>query len=106
MDYVKQVAITTHDDLPTLLAAIGDDPIWLTSGLGGAPHWSARYASNAWIFLGKESAGLPESLLVRHPDRITQIPMIENTRGLNISTSAGIVLYEALRQLALPSGHA
>jgi tRNA (cytidine/uridine-2'-O-)-methyltransferase len=106
MDYIKDVAITTHDDLPALLAAIGTDPVWLTSGLSGAPHWSANYMPNAWIFLGKESAGLPESLLAQHPDRIIQIPMIENTRGLNISTSAGIVLYEVLRQLALSPGPA
>src|SRR6185295_9615672 len=58
MDYVQHVALTVHADLPSLLQVIGDDPIMLTSGLGGQPMWSVRFAANTWIFLGKESAGL------------------------------------------------
>jgi tRNA (cytidine/uridine-2'-O-)-methyltransferase len=102
MDYVQNTAITVHDDLPTLLNKIANDPILLTSGLAGRPHWSATFTTNTWIFLGKESAGLPQPLLDAHPNRIIQIPMLAETRGLNISTAAGIVLYEALRQLATP----
>ena len=100
MDYLQNVPITIHDDLPALLAKIGNDPLWLTSGLTGSAHWSARFEPNAWIFFGKESAGLPQSLLDQHPNRSLQIPMTAHTRGLNIATAAGIVLYEALRQLS------
>jgi tRNA (cytidine/uridine-2'-O-)-methyltransferase len=72
----------------------------LTSGLGGTNLWSIRFAPNTWIFLGKESAGLPAALLAAHREKTAHIPMQPNTRGLNLSTSAGIVLYEALRQLS------
>lgn len=99
MDYLKNVAMTVHDDLSSLLAAIGDEPMVLTSGLGGKAHWSVAYARNAWIFFGKESAGLPAELLAARAAEVVRIPMVEGTRGLNIATSAGIVLYEALRQL-------
>jgi tRNA (cytidine/uridine-2'-O-)-methyltransferase len=96
MDYVRQVEITIHNDLDSLFKVIGDEPVLLTSGLGGEPLWSARLAANTWLFFGKESAGLPQTLLAAHPT--VQIPMLPNTRGLNLSTAAGIVLYEALRQ--------
>ncbi len=100
MDYVQHVPITIHDNLPALLAAIGGDPLLLTSGLAGQPLWSAKFAVRTWILLGKESAGLPASLLAAHTQRTIQIPMREDTRGLNLSTAAGIILYEALRQIA------
>jgi len=100
MDYLQHVAMTVHDDLAALMGRIGTEPIWLTSGLDGPAHWSAGFEPNAWIFFGKESAGLPAELLERHRERVVRIPMAENSRGLNVSTAAGIVLYEALRQVA------
>jgi tRNA (cytidine/uridine-2'-O-)-methyltransferase len=100
MDYLLDVKIAVHDDLAAVMAAVGGDPIVLTSGLGGENLWSIRFSPNTWIFLGKESAGLPEILLAAHRDRTAHIPMQPQARGLNLSTSAGIVLYEALRQLS------
>ena len=102
MDYLDRVAITVHDDLVALFAAIGSEPFLLTTGLDdipSVPHWSAGAATNTWLLFGKESAGLPTALLAKYPDRTIRIPMTAAERGLNLSTSAGIVLYEALRQL-------
>ncbi len=98
MDYLKSVDLTVHDELSSLIEQIGNAPRLFTSGLGGMPHWDAAYAPDAWIFFGKESAGLPPALLASHPAQVIQIPMQDETRGLNLATSAGIVLYEALRQ--------
>jgi len=98
MDYLQAVPMTIHDDLPALFRVIDVDPFVLTSGLQGMPHCSMRIERNCWILLGKESAGLPALLLEAHPGRIAQIPMVEGTRGLNLSTAAGIMVYEALRQ--------
>ncbi len=47
---------------------------------------------------GKESAGIPEEILVKHPDTAIRIPMNEDIRSLNLANSVAIVLYEALRQ--------
>ena len=47
---------------------------------------------------GKESAGLPEELLVKNPERTVRIPMRENLRSLNLSNSAAVAVYEVLRQ--------
>jgi tRNA (cytidine/uridine-2'-O-)-methyltransferase len=100
MDYVREVEITVHDDMAGLWKAIGREPVVLTSGLTGRSLWEMRFEAHAWILLGKESAGLPGELLAAHAERTVRIPMRTGTRGLNLSTAAGIVLYEALRQLA------
>lgn len=104
MDYVANVAMTVHDDLGALLKMVGQEPVVLSSGLeayaGGRAHWELAYGGSEWIFLGKESAGLPRELLANYPERIVQIPMREGTRGLNVSTAAGILLYGALARLA------
>ena len=63
-------------------------------------HWDAKFTERTWIFFGKESAGLPADLLAAYPNAVVRVPMVEGARGLNISTAAGIVLYEALRQLS------
>jgi tRNA (cytidine/uridine-2'-O-)-methyltransferase len=101
MDYVKDISLTVHDDLPALLKVVGDDRIILTSGVCGVSLWKAPFKGDTWIFLGKESAGLPAGLLASHPDFIFQIPMRPGTRGLNLATAAGIVVFEALRQLTI-----
>jgi len=103
MDYLKDVAMTVHDDLSSLMLAIGQDPIVLTSGVAGEQqtHWQRRFTDRTWIFFGRESAGLPANLLAAHPNAVVRVPMLEQARGLNVSTTAGIVLYEALRQLGL-----
>jgi tRNA (cytidine/uridine-2'-O-)-methyltransferase len=102
MDYLRGVKVVLHDDLAALLAAVGNEPHVMTSGLRGRPHWQHAFEPGTWIFLGRESAGLPEDLLASHERLILQIPMVPGTRGLNLSTAAGILIYEALRQL---SGH-
>ena len=100
MDYLADVRITVHENLAALMRTIADAPMWLTSGISGIPLWSARFSEDGWILLGKESAGLPRELLAAHPAAVVRVPMREGVRGLNVSTAAGIVVYEAIRQLA------
>ena len=57
-----------------------------------------QYQSNDFLVFGKESAGIPEEILKEHPDTTVRIPMLPDIRSLNLSNSAAIVLYEALRQ--------
>ena len=57
-----------------------------------------EYSDNDYIMFGKESAGIPEEILVEHPDDCIRIPMLPEIRSLNLSNSVNIVLYEALRQ--------
>ena len=61
-------------------------------------YTEVSYEPDCYIMFGKESAGIPEEILVNHPDTCVRIPMIGETRSLNLSNSVAIVLYEALRQ--------
>lgn len=62
------------------------------------PYWDARFQPGDYLVFGRETRGLPESLLSAHPDRCLTIPMGEGGRSLNLAVAAGIVLYEAVRQ--------
>jgi tRNA (cytidine/uridine-2'-O-)-methyltransferase len=99
MDYVGSVPMTVHDSLEALFAVMGEEPFVLSSGVAGREHWDTPFTADTWIFLGKESAGLPAELLGRHAERTVRIPMVEGTRGLNLSTAAGVLVYAALAQL-------
>ena len=61
-------------------------------------YTEVKYAENDFIMFGKESAGIPEEILVEHKDDCIRIPMLDSIRSLNLSNSVAIVLYEALRQ--------
>ena len=64
-------------------------------------YWEAEFADGDYLIFGRETKGLPESLLHAHTEQCLTIPMQANARSLNLATSAGIVLYEAMRQIRI-----
>ena len=60
------------------------------------------YTDKSFLFFGKETKGLPEELLLEHPNECVRIPMIDDARSLNLSNSVAIGVYEALRQMGYP----
>jgi tRNA (cytidine/uridine-2'-O-)-methyltransferase len=74
--------------------------MWLVTKFGEVSYSEARYSKGDILVLGRESCGLPDSLRAAHPaDRQISLPMPGPVRSLNLSTTAGVVLYEAHRQL-------
>lgn len=65
-------------------------------------HTDVKYPDNAYLFFGKETAGLPEELLKANPEKCVRIPMQNDARSLNLSNSAAIGVYEVLRQWDYP----
>ena len=61
-------------------------------------YTEAAYEPDCYIMFGKESAGIPEEILVDHEDTCVRIPMMGQIRSLNLGNSVAVVLYEALRQ--------
>ena len=61
-------------------------------------YTEVKYEPDCYIMFGKESAGIPEEILVYHKEDCIRIPMVGDIRSLNLGNSAAIVLYEALRQ--------
>lgn len=72
--------------------------IWMATTKARKVYTQADFAPDDFIMFGKESAGIPEEILVEHEDTCIRIPMLDDIRSLNLSNSVSIVLYEALRQ--------
>jgi tRNA (cytidine/uridine-2'-O-)-methyltransferase len=72
---------------------------------GGPRHYAdGRYHADDYLVFGRETAGLPRTLLEKHPDQWLRIPMFNaQSRSLNLSNCVAIVLYEALRQQTFPN---
>lgn len=72
--------------------------IWFATTKARKAYTQAQFCADDFIIFGKESAGIPEELLVNHEETCIRIPMLDKIRSLNLSNSVSIVLYEALRQ--------
>ena len=72
--------------------------LWFATTKGRQVYSDARFGPNDFIMFGKESAGIPEEILVQHPKACIRIPMWGDMRSLNLSNSVAILLYEAYRQ--------
>ncbi len=103
LDYWDKVHAATWASFDELLAAeqVLSDRLHLFTGRAATGLWQARFRPGDWLVLGDEVSGLPEALLARFSTRTVRVPMIAepSARSLNLSTCAGIAVYEALRQI-------
>lgn len=99
LDYWEAIDVRRWDSLAHLEAAFPGGRWWYTSKKAARSHVEAEFLPGDFLVFGKETEGLPEKLLAAHPERCLRIPIFSSiVRSLNLSTAAGIVLYEALRQ--------
>jgi len=99
LDYWEQVKVTAWDSLDALFASQPPDArnFFLTTKCD-RPYYDEQFRPGDFLIFGRETKGLPESLLTAHPDGLLTIPMTNKTRSLNLATAVGIVLFEAMRQ--------
>ena len=99
LDYWEHVDLTYWDSLEELQARFPEGRYFYLTTKASRSYLQAAFRSGDFIVFGKETKGLPEELIAANPDTAITIPMPAGAvRSLNLSTSAGIVLYEALRQ--------
>lgn len=98
LDYWEGVEVEELYDLKSYLEQTAA-PFFFFSSKSDVLYTEAPYTSDALLIFGSESSGLPSFFWETWPDRFYTIPMISSARCLNLSTSVGIVLYEALRQV-------
>lgn len=72
--------------------------LWMATTKAKKTYCEASFKDGDYIMFGKESAGIPEEILMANKDSAIRIPMAKSTRSLNLSNSAAVILYEALRQ--------
>ncbi len=98
MDYWDKLDVRTYLDYEDFLQQNPGAKIYFATTKGQRLYTEIRYEEDCYLMFGKESAGIPEEILVKHPDRCIRIPMGKDIRSLNLANSVAIVLYEALRQ--------
>lgn len=98
MDYWNMLQVTTYIDYEDFLNRNPGAKIYMATTKAQKLYTEVNYEPDAYIMFGKESAGIPEEILVKHKEECIRIPMAGDIRSLNLSNSVSIVLYEALRQ--------
>lgn len=101
LDYWHLLDITYYNDLEEFFSRNSGNFFYFSTKAKHI-HSEVKYPDGCYLVFGKETAGLPESLLYRNPDRCVRIPMINDARSLNLSNSVAIGVYEALRQWGYP----
>ncbi len=98
MDYWPELEVVRYINWEDFLVKNPQAKIYMATTKGRHVYTEVSYEPDCYLMFGKESAGIPEEILKEHPDTCVRIPMIGETRSLNLSNSAAIILYEALRQ--------
>lgn len=98
MDYWPQLDVTTYSNYEGFLERNPGAKIYMATTKGPRVYSEVQFEPDCYLMFGKESAGIPEEILLQNQETAIRIPMVGDTRSLNLSNAAAIVLYEALRQ--------
>lgn len=105
LDYREFARVATHASLEACLDSLGAPRLFALSTRAGTRYDSADYKQGDAFLFGPETRGLPQDVLESvPPERRLRLPMKENSRSLNLSNSAAVVVYEAWRQLRFAGG--
>lgn len=98
MDYWEKLNVHRYMNYEEFKKEHPNGRIWMATTKAKKSYTEASFEPDDYIMFGKESAGIPEELLVDNEEYCIRIPMLSEIRSLNLSNSVAIVLYEALRQ--------
>ncbi len=98
MDYWEHLNVTRYMNYKEFLDKHPGAKIWMATTKAKRSYTEVEFGPDDFIMFGKESAGIPEEILVDNEETCIRIPMLPEIRSLNLSNSVAIVLYEALRQ--------
>ena len=98
MDYWHRLDLAEYVDYTDFCEKNPQAKVWYATTKAKHVYTEVSFGPDDYIMFGNESRGIPEEILIEHPDECIRIPMAEGERSLNLANSAAIVLYEALRQ--------
>ena len=103
LDYWKEVNVKLWDSFDQLHGECASAaPLFFLTTKSDRAYYDVKFRPGDFLVFGRETKGLPESLLARHAEELLTIPM-RGTRSLNLATAVGIVLFEAMRQQERPA---
>ncbi len=98
MDYWNLVDVFYYDSFEHFLEVNHSPTIFMATTKAKKNYSEVSFSEDCYLMFGKESAGIPEEILLQYPETSIRIPMVSDIRSLNLSNSVSIILYEALRQ--------
>ena len=99
LDYWDKLDVRIYENFEDFLAKNPGAKIFMSTTKSKQTYVDVEYEDNCYIMFGKESAGIPEEILLDYKETAIRIPMLDKIRSLNLSNAVAIVTYEALRQL-------
>ncbi len=99
LDYWHLVKVHYHENFDEVLTKYKDHKFHFATTKGAHVYSDVSYGMDDMLVFGKETAGIPESILKEHWENCIRIPMISESRSLNLSNSVAVIAYEAMRQL-------
>ncbi len=103
LDYWYLLDLTYYENMDDFFEKNPDGNYFFFTTKAQHTHSDVAYTDKSYLIFGKETKGLPEELLLQHPDECVRIPMINDARSLNLSNAVAIGVYEALRQMGYPT---
>ena len=98
LDYWDKLDIRIYDSYPEFRRLHPEARVYMATTKGPRTYAEPVYQPDDYLMFGKETAGIPEEILLENQETAIRIPMMNDIRSLNLSNSVAIVLYEALRQ--------
>ncbi len=98
LDYWKDLDVSYYDSFEHFKSVHPTANIYMATTKALNLYTDVTYTSDSFIMFGKESAGIPEEILIDYKENCIRIPMLEDKRSLNLSNAAAVIIYEALRQ--------
>lgn len=98
LDYWDKLDVTIYDNYQDFLERNPGAKVYMATTKAPKAYTNVNFEPDCYIMFGKESAGIPENILLENQENCVRIPMVGDIRSLNLSNSVAIVLYEALRQ--------
>lgn len=102
LDYWAKLDVTIYKNFQDFLDRNPGAKIYMATTKAKRRFSDVAYEEDAYIMFGKETAGIPEEILMEHEETCVRIPMLPGERSLNLSNSVAIITYEALRQQDFP----
>ena len=98
LDYWDKLVLYRYSSFEDFCEKNPDAKIYMATTKARKTYADVHYEKDSFIMFGKESAGIPEDILINYQETSVRIPMQDDIRSLNLSNSVAIILYEALRQ--------
>ena len=103
LDYFSDVSPMIYRNYKSFIDAIDEEKIYAVTKFGTRIYSKIKYDKDIFLLFGSETKGLPKAILGKLKNRSIKIPMINNSRSLNLSNSVAVVVYEVWRQLKFSS---